>query len=559
MRYFAFFLGASGWVGASKVNKDGKRLHALLPIKSAQLTELREVACLVLLSGAMVFAVLNIAVHRLSEDQWKPLNHGLSPDGKEYVSISLAGLRIHDVASGKETARVSWLSPWKKLLDGDLFWYGEPAHIADLRADDLGFSNRWTAIPEERSESRVTIVMSDSGRYVIGKFPAGYALWWDRKFDRVKIHYFDAHLPLRCFVNEAHDQFHFESLQIGKPIFQRNEREWPSADMDFSSNYLGRPLDVQLFRLSDGEKLADYPGRANGAPVNNNPNLRLVADRKAERLTLESWTAFPDGQLKIESLQSVAGIPDLGDCRAETSRNGVKLLEASEEGIFESTLGSQQSSRTLLHKKSKTCGIAPFQTPGVYFCQFEGATFLAMQLPGEQARTRYIDFDPALRWRDVICTSLKAQSVLRIANEEGAILDLPRESTTEVSQKQMRLAPYPYAFAVSLLASAVALVLWAINAWKSKTLFCFQGALVFCVGIAWPLVCWFSDLAFGSFGHINRPRLFLTAVCTLLLALCIASLVSHPHKRRPICLAVATAASYLLIGCMTCNQPQEDW
>ena len=51
-------------------------------------TDIREALCLFTLSAAMIFSVLNIGVHRLTEKLWTPISIGLSPDGKEYYSIS---------------------------------------------------------------------------------------------------------------------------------------------------------------------------------------------------------------------------------------------------------------------------------------------------------------------------------------------------------------------------------------------------------------------------------------------------------------------------------------
>lgn len=507
-----------------------------LPLpKLPPFSDIRECVCLLVLCGAMIFSVLNIGVHRLAERLWEPINHGLSPDGKEYASISLAGLRVHNVETGKESDRVTWLSPletWQMRID-----YGiEPhTHIAHHRADAVNFEvNNWQGHRGEKSEARVTVEISISGRYIVGKFPAGYAVWWDRHTDKVKVLYFADHLPLRCFIDEAKNRFHFESLRIPKPLFQLNASEQP--EWDYLPNYLGRSLDVQEFRLTDAEMIGDYTDRACGAPVDNSPQLRLVADKQGENLALETWRDFPHGEPNVETLPSVNGILEVADCRAETGKDGVRLLESTEQGIFESELSHCQSIRTLIHKNVEPSSIAPLRTRGAYFCQNEGFSCLAIRLLDPEGRTRLVNIDRQLRWRDVLCKSDENASVVRLANETGLVLDVPIELEGPGRSRQIDLEPYPHKVLISVCTALVAYSVWLFHAIRTSTLIRSNGWLVLVAGGVWPLVCWLTNVALEFRGILV---LFL-AISTLLLCLSSSALLVRGSLIRTVAIALTT-------------------
>ncbi len=511
-------------------------------------SDLREAACLLILSAAMIFSVLNIGVHRLAEPLWGPINHGLSPDSNEYISISLAGIRVHDVDTGGELQRVTWRSPWLELFRKRTSEFAEDyPHIADYRSPNP--RRNYTieimgAILREDSEARVTVEVSPTNRYVIGNFPAGYAVWWNRSTNETKVHYFTHHLPLRCFLDEPQDRIYFECLRIPKPLFQPTPSEWSLSISSNRSNYLSRTLDVIEFRLSDAMELATYRDRAMGAPVDNNPQLRLVADENGENLALQHWNEFPRGEPLLVNLLPVEGIPDLGDCRAERTSDGVTLLEASEKGIFELKLGHCQSTRRLVQKATALSGLAPFRSAGLYFYQDDAASHLVIHNFDKRGSARCFDISWQPRWRDAIDRNRSSAAVTRIANEYGQVLDLPRTTEGRGKAHQISLEPYPSTFAASLFVSVGAFGIWLLNAWRSKTLLRSNSWLVLVVGCIWPVVCWLVDLSL----ELPGAHILFVALNTVILSLCTGSFFTRGSLARTTLLATTTLIAMLFVN-----------
>ncbi len=518
-----------------------------LLLKLPPAAEVREAICLLLLCAAMIFSVLNIGVHRLAEPRWEPINHGLSPDGKEYISISLAGMRVHDVETGRETQRVTWRSPWSDLWSGEVH-ADQLAHIAEGRDERNTNPNPWVAT-KETTEARVTLQVSESKRYVIGKFPAGYAVWWDRHSGNVCVHYFNEHLPLRCFVDERRNHFHFECLRIAKPLFQHNTSHLPEDASD--TTYLGRTLDVIEFRLSDSQKMQETRDLRIGAPISGDYRRRLVSIDNSKALELQEWTDFPQGSPSRHTLAPTKGLEEIGDCRAERTENGVRLIEARKEGLYESHLAQSSSKPNLHPAKGATIELAPFQSRGVYLHSENGQESIVIEQFNGGVCDRFYKIESALRWRDQECQNSAGREIIRVANEVGRVDDLPQNKQSEAISRRLRITPYPTAFALSLGSVVAAFAIWLAHTRATSTTLAGNGWLICLMACAWPMHCWLADLAMS----LQSARIVFAGECGVALSLCAACMFLRGFVLRPCILATAIAVTLLLICILTSNQP----
>jgi hypothetical protein len=505
--------------------------------KLPTLVDLREGVCLLLLCGAMVFSVLNIGVHRLAEPLWKPINHGLSPDGKEYVSISLAGLRVHDVETGRETQRVTWRSPWECVDWPRSEFSPDNAYLFEGRDESTSFSDEYG----REHEARVTTDLSLSKRFVIGKFPGGCSLWWDRKLNQVQVRCFPENLLLRCFVDEPSDRYWLECIKYPRPVVIRKTMD---RVRDFhTDSLLARTTDVWEMRLSDNAQLALHSDLKLGAPVNNDFRLRLVAERGGENPQLLLWKKFLRGEPAATPLATHWFLGELEECQISYQDGQIRIDQFEDRLTLPhadiADLGDL-SPRMLKYQKSpdRSCPSTVGAIQSYLNEPYLG--ILQADRPNEY-RFSAIEFNDRLR--DVLCIDNNGQNVLRAADEEGRVFDIPTTASGASKRRKMWLAPYPYAFLFSLTAFGLATVVWIANAAARRSLLDPHGWFVLLVVFLWPLFCWateqsthYDDVAFGF-------RMIVLTSCALIWSLTAILFVTRDRVFRPLCISAAMGLS----------------
>jgi hypothetical protein len=498
--------------------------------KPPPLADVRECACLLLLCGAMIFSVLNIGVHRLAERLWEPINHGLSPDGKEYVSISRAGLRVHDVETGRETQRVTWKSPWGEQEISQPGFGPEPAYIFEGRDESTNYD--WHG---NELESKLTTEISPSKQFVIGKFPGGCVLWWDRLNKRVRVQCFPEHIILRCYIDEGNDRYLLECIRYPKTFIQRACLKEPDAVS--AESLLGRRIDIFEFRLGDNAQLATFPDLRVGAPVDHDFQIRLVAEFDGTKPILQHWRDFPRGEPETTLLAPCEGLSEIADCQISLHAGSV-LIDEEEKRIILPPLSFASEGRVEIRELQRSSMISNSMKTPRAVNTYRDQNLLGYEVVESPGEYRFCDIEYFDRLRDLLCRDAADRQVLRAADEHGRVWDLPTSRYERPIRRQLRMKPYPFSFAISLASVASAWSIWSLNAAWSRTLLNARGWFVILVSAIWIPLNWGVEIAVDDGGIAVAARLLVAACCGLLLSLSTALVVSRGPGWRPACVAL---------------------
>ena len=503
-------------------------------------SDLLEAACLLILCAAMTFSVLNIGVHRLAEPLWKPINHGLSPDGKEYVSISIAGMRVHDVQSGRETQRVTWRWPWSEQdwpISGS-------ANVYEYLFADRDGGVEYRESNGRANEAKVTIEISNSKRFAVGNFPGGCTVWWDRFAKRTSVANFPEHLLLRCYVDEANDRYWLECIRYPAT---KIARKTASRIMELQTEaLLSRKTDVWEMRLRDNTRVALYSDLSLGSPIAGDFRTRLVADSNGQNVRVIHWDEFlePDASEVPYSAHWFLG--NLDDCQIYMQGETVVIDQETNRLLIHPR--QQQELGALVRRPTpKEINFRDeLSTPGAQVGYFDDRVIGIRQSDQpDQYRFQCISYSD--RIRDTRCRDAQSHEILRAADENGQVWDTPITKEGVVSSRLLALAPYPWIFPKSLALFGLAAAIWIASAAAHQSLIKSHGWFVLFCCAAWPLFCWGAEQACDAGSIAFGVRAMVLSAGALFCGLAAVLIVSHEKPLRPcaMCLVVAISTYYL--------------
>jgi hypothetical protein len=493
--------------------------------------------------------------YRLNEPNWRPQAHDLSEDGRLYLTISPAGLRMHEVATGAEIDRYSFQTPWQILAARP-----EPPTQELHPFDAIEPESRWidaTGYGVYVREDQKRIEISPSGRYAAIFAPAGYLMIWDRESRRLKT-ISEPRFRFSAFsFDEEQDRLLIEGAYQSLPIPQG---EWamsfePEEGAPVEPEEATFSVDVLVYRLSSLERIdyrrADYAG----VRINDDRNLRMIYDEPNDELRVSACDDFPYGSQKVlhrvqlKGLHSYArgafckGSPRWADGRFYFANRSASAI------AFHSDFTSKGMPRKFrLPPEIDNCELDWFGDGSATIHGIDSGLPLLATWDEDHSVALFEVPDETFH-NAVVMKSHTGERRLRVAGTSGLVFDLPIGKEGKIESRKTQMAVHPNALYAMLMAIVLSSLAWSIWAALTRTLIYRGGWLVsmLCLTGAGLIYAWDLYLAASEMGLLTLTISWLAVLATGLcgLAHCFAR---NGRLRGAIVFVAATAALLIILN-----------
>lgn len=504
---------------------------------------------LCLLSGAMGYSLLSLAVHVVDRSVDKALTTELSLDGGELLQLRSTGMAVLDIETGKIMDEVRFVSRWRN------------AFIPQERRFELA---NWDSQPQKEVCKRFKVVMTKNAEVIAIRISDEGVMWWNR---RTGVHHVLTSPRtefLDLSLNEEKDRLYVQCCEIAADPFTKLPPA--EAEKQREPHRFDAVRDIRVYELRSGKFLLLMKGVRVGLPVQNDREKRVFADAKVKQLKLVQWQDFPEGEPELVrdyALDEVI-LKRLDDHPPEVVR------------MVGEELGFQQFDVHLDHPPDRSkIEIYQIATSGNSFSSLDLPDYFSSvqvldslegylvirrtpqwysgKLPPSQLRLVVANrsfvfekFDEELIAGAAWSGRKLSNSQLRLASDRGDIVDLTTAAPEMCRHRRIALTPHSQLPLLSLAPLGVVAILWLVYGTMSRTLLSNCGWLINASLLIWPVILFGIERGYSADGlRVQFTAIALTLTTMLLLA-STTVIFFRGSKGRSLCLIPWLVLSLLI-------------